>query len=101
MTGEQRNSTLGKEAKQLLAPTAGHHTMERQQKAQNVWHGITLQDGSITCQSSAPTGAVEAAIAAFKVQSSELLQVTFLSGHNACCLPLVLEQWSLMQIVLP
>ncbi len=93
MTGEQRNSTLGKEAKQLLAPTFGHHAMERQQKAQTVWHGITLQDGSITCQSSAHTGAVEAAVAAFKVQSSELLQVTFLSLHNACRLPLVLEQF--------
>ena len=85
MTGEQRNSNLGKEANQLLAPIAGHHSLERQQKAQTVWHGIELKDGSVTCQSSAPTEAVEAAVAAFRVHSSDLLQVTFLSLHDACC----------------
>ena len=84
MTGEQRNNNLGKEAKQSLAPTAGRHAMERQQKAQTVWHGVALQDGSVACQSLAATEAVEAAVAAFKVHSSDLLQVTFLSPHDAC-----------------
>ena len=87
MTQEQRSNNLGKEAKQLLAPIAGRHIMERQQKAQTVWHGITLQDGSVTCQSSVPTRAVEAAVVAFKVHSPDLLQVTFLSPHDAYCSP--------------
>ncbi|DBA84198.1 TPA: hypothetical protein ACH3X2_006266 [Trebouxia sp. C0005] len=77
MTGEQRNNNLGKEAKQSLAPTAGRHAMERQQKAQTVWHGVALQDGSVACQSLAATEAVEAAVAAFKVHSSDLLQDVF------------------------
>ncbi|DBA88587.1 TPA: hypothetical protein ACH3X1_004236 [Trebouxia sp. C0004] len=77
MTGKQRHTNLAKEAKQLLAPRARHRALERQQKAQIVWHGIALQDGSFTCQSSAPTGAVEAAVAAFKVHSSDLLQDVF------------------------
>ncbi|KAA6417845.1 MAG: lipase class 3 family [Trebouxia sp. A1-2] len=51
--------------------------MERQQKAQTVWHGVALQDGSVACQSLAATEAVEAAVAAFKVHSSDLLQDVF------------------------
>ena len=89
MTGEQRHNNLGKEAKQLLALIADRHVMERQQKAQTVWHGIALQDANVRCQSSAPTEPVEAAVAAFRLHSSDLLQVKMLSLHDACRLPVV------------
>lgn len=77
MTGEQRHNNPGKEAKQLLALIADRHVMARQQKAQTVWHGIALQDANVRCQSSAPTEPVEAAVAAFRLHSSDLLQDVF------------------------
>lgn len=74
---ENSSNTSGKEVKQLLVPHTSQDALGRsvQQVSRSVWHGIELEEGSLPQQTRASADTVNAAVAAFKVHNSDLLQV--------------------------
>lgn len=74
---ENTSNTSGTEVKQLLVPHTSQDALSRsvQQVSHSVWHGIELEEGSLPHQKKASAETVSAAVAAFKVHNSDLLQV--------------------------